>query len=410
MSQRFIDTFVTPELDRLSAQGLARAIPDLDRGADRYLTIQGQRLLNLASNNYLGLAGHPDLARAASEAALAQGTSSGASRLVTGSSPLQAELEAEVARFKGCQAALTLTSGYAANLAALTTLADRHTVVFADKLNHASIVDGVLLSGARHARFRHNDLDHLSRLLAEHRDVPRKVLVTDTVFSMDGDRADLAGIVSRCRDHGVFIVVDEAHATGVLGQGRGLAAELGVEGEIGLSMGTFSKALGSLGGYLAGRREVVDLLTSRARSFIYTTALPPAVAAASLAGLRHVAAHPGLGTGLLAMSREFDARLRAMGFSTGDSSTQIIPVILGGNAQALAAREFLLRRGVYAPAIRPPTVPAGTARLRLSLRADLTPEDLDLALAALAELARERGTADGTADGTPGQNPGEARP
>ncbi len=389
MTQDFIAAHVIPELERLSAQGLTRRIPDVDRGADKFLMFEGHRLLNLASNNYLGLAGHEELARAASEAALGLGTSSGASRLVTGTYPLYAALEAELAQFKNCQAALVLNSGYAANLAAVTIVADRNTVVFSDRLNHASIVDAIRLSGAEHARYRHGDLDHLSRLLVANKDWPRKVLVSDSVFSMDGDRADLAGIIERCRDHGVFLILDEAHATGVLGQGRGLAAELGLEREIGLSMGTFSKALGSLGGYLTGRREVVDLLIAKARSFIYTTALPPAVIGANLAALRHVAAHPDLGTRLLAMAWDFRERVQALGFSTEPSSTQIVPVVFGGNAETLAAKEFLMRRGVYAPAIRPPTVPSGTARLRLSLRADLTAQDLDLAVNALADLARE---------------------
>jgi 8-amino-7-oxononanoate synthase len=381
--------WIRSELDRLEAAGLRRAIPDVDRGAERYLLLGGRRLLNLASNNYLGLAGQPALAAAAAQAARDLGAGSGASRLVTGNTALHDELDRRVAAFKGQEAALCFTSGFAANLSLFAAFAGRDALVFSDRLNHASIIDGILLSGAKQVRYRHNDLDHLAHLLDKHRDHPRKLLATDTVFSMDGDVADLASLAELCGAHKVPLVVDEAHATGVFGSGRGLVHELGLEREVALHMGTFSKALGSLGGYVAASREAIDLLLNKGRAFVFTTALPPSVVAANLAALDLVAADPAAGPRLLAMAEEFRARLQEMGFNTGDSATQIVPVLLGSAQAALQARDLLLAHGVYAGAIRPPTVPQGTARLRVSLRADLTGEDLDLALNAFRALAEE---------------------
>lgn len=383
--------WIRSELDRLDAAGLRRAIPAVDRGAERYLLLDGRRLLNLASNDYLGLAGHPALAEAAARAARDWGAGAGASRLVTGNTAPHDALDRRVAEFTGAEAALCFTSGFAANLAIFAAFAGRDALVFSDRLNHASIIDGILLSGAKQIRFRHNDPDHLARLLEQHRDHPRKLLVTDTVFSMDGDAADLASLAELGARHKVPLVLDEAHAAGVLGRGRGLAHELGLSRAAALHMGAFSKALGSLGGYVAGSRDAVDLLLNKGRSFVFSTALPPSVVAANLAALDLVEADPSAGPRLLAMAREFRARLHEMGFNTGDSATQIVPVLLGSAPAALHARDLLLAHGVYAAAIRPPTVPPNTARLRISLRADLTAEDLELALAAFRALAGEPG-------------------
>jgi len=378
-----------------AAQGRAlwREIPPVDRGADRMVLWQGRRLLNLASNNYLGLAGRGELRAAAVRAAEEYGTTAGASRLVTGNFAPYDELERLTAEFKAQRAALVLGSGYMANLCVMVALADRHTVVFSDRLNHASIVDGITLARAAHVRYRHGDMEHLAALLAHHAGAARKIIVTDTVFSMDGDVADLAHIVELAQAHGALTVVDEAHATGVLGEGRGLAHELGLSEAVDVHMGTFSKALGSYGAYVAGREDVVAMLRNFGRPFIFSTALPPAVVGASLAALRLVAAGGAKARKLLDSAAALRHHLVALGFSTGRSVTQIIPVLLGDNAAALAARDFLMERGVLAPAIRPPTVPEGSARLRVSLRADLTEADMERVHTAFEELAvaRSRG-------------------
>ncbi|MYL84453.1 8-amino-7-oxononanoate synthase [Desulfovibrio aerotolerans] len=376
MSTSFFGKYIVPEAATLRNTDSYRTIPPIDDGAAREVLYGGTRLLNLASNNYLGLSSHPELIEAATKAATRHGCSSGASRLITGNFALAETLEAELATFKHQEAALVTSSGYAANLAVFTALADRHTVVFSDRLNHASIIDGVLLSGARLVRYRHLDMGHLERLLAREALVDKKIIVTDSVFSMDGDVAPLARLVELGKAHGALIVVDEAHAMGVLGRGRGLTAALGLSEDVDVHVGTLSKALGSLGGYVAGRVETIELLRNRGRSFIFSTALPPAVLGASLAALRHIKSNPGLGARLMRLSKQIRDHLIGLGFDTMGSTTQIIPVSCGRNRVALHAQALLRAEGLLVAAVRPPTVPQGTARLRLSLRADLTDDDL----------------------------------
>lgn len=370
---------------------LWREVPPVDRGADRLVLWDGRKLLNLASNNYLGLAGREEL-RAGAEAAARQcGASSGASRLITGNYSFYDDLERRVAEFKGMESALLLGAGYAANLCILAAFADRRTVVFSDRLNHASIVDGITLARARHVRYRHADMDHLARQLEKNADAEKKIIVTDTVFSMDGDVVDLARLVELAKAHGALTVVDEAHATGILGGGRGLAHELGLADAVDVHMGTFSKALGSHGAYVAGRAAVVDTVRNFGRPFIFSTALPPAVVGASLAAMKLVAGGDVGSARLLGMAAGLREFLQGLGFDTAPSTTHIIPVMMGGNDAALDARDFLMKRGILAPAIRPPTVPEGTARLRISLRADLTDEDMGQVRQAFTALAREMG-------------------
>jgi 8-amino-7-oxononanoate synthase len=273
----------------------------------------------------------------------------------------------------------------------MTALAGRTATVFSDRLNHASIIDGITLSRARHVRYRHNDMDHLRRQLEAHADAAQKILVTDSVFSMDGDCADLESIVRLCRDHGALLVVDEAHATGVLGDGKGLSHALGCAGEVDVQMGTFSKALGSYGAYIAADEDIIALVRNRGRSFVFSTSLPPSVVAANRAALRSVATDTALAGRLTDLSQRLRGHLDGLGFDTGGSTTQIIPVILGDNDAAIAAREYLRRKGLYVPAIRPPTVPQGTARLRISLRADISDKVMDDICAAFTDLAQERG-------------------
>ncbi len=377
----FFDTWLASQQEHLTSQGIWRDIPELDYGADLLVSansnkFMGKEVINLASNNYLGLAGHRGMGEASIEAVRAYGTSSGASRLVTGTFAPYQQLEAELAELKHQQACLVFGSGYAANMGLVTTFARRKGVVFSDRLNHASIVDGICLSRARHVRYRHNDMEHLAYCLKKYRDVPHKLLVTDAVFSMDGDLADLCSLVPLCRDYNVIMAVDEAHSTGILGSGHGLACELGLEQEIHLHMGTLGKALGSHGGFICARQGAVNLLKNLARSFIFSTALPPAVIGAARFGVAWVQKHPRQGQRLLEMADTCRKGLVSLGFDVGHSTTHIIPVILGNNATALRAREYLLAHGILVAAIRPPAVPQGTARLRLALRADMEEEHL----------------------------------
>ena len=377
---------ITERMDGFAKEGRLRQLPAINNARNKYLQLGGKTLLNLASNDYLGLSSSPILARAARVALEEYGTSSGASRLVTGNNSLYSALEMELAACKGQEAALVFTSGFTANLALMASLADRHTLVFSDRLNHASILDGITLSGARQIRYRHNDLDHLAELLNRHHACPYKLIVTDSVFSMDGDLADLQRLVELKHQHDCLLVIDEAHATGIFGQGRGLAHELGVAQEIDLQMGTFSKALGSFGGYVAGSRSLIDYLINTGRSLIYTTGLPPATLAANLAALRLIQEDPAPGLHLRDLARQLCEHLQEQGFATAGSCSQIVPVVIGTNTRVLQLQQRLITAGIYVGAIRPPTVPQGTARLRIALRADLSEEEFNRLTTTLLEV------------------------
>ncbi|NDV28204.1 8-amino-7-oxononanoate synthase [Desulfovibrio sp. JC010] len=364
------------ELADLENSSLLREVPDMDHGAAKEIVFKGRDLLNLASNDYLGLAMDERLIQASAEAVREYGCGAAASRLVTGNFRIYDELERELASFKEQEDSMLFTSGYAANLAIMDSFAGRRTIVFSDKLNHASILDGIRMSGARHVRYRHNDIKHLKKRMESAKDAQSRILITDTIFSMDGDLANLEEIADICDFYDTMLVLDEAHAEGVFGGGKGIAHERGIVDRVDLHMGAFSKGFGSLGGAVSGRKELISYLRNKGRSFIFTTALPPAVIGANLAALRIVADDSSRGAKLLEMSRGLKNYLEFCGFDCGQSESQIIPVILGDNETALAARDRLIEEGIYAAAIRPPTVPEGTARLRLSLRADLTEEDL----------------------------------
>ena len=377
------------ELAELEKTAMLRVVPDLDNGAAKELVYNGRKLLNLASNDYLGLAMDEGLACASAEAVYKYGCGSAASRLVTGNFQIYDELEKELAAFKEQEDCMLFTSGYTANLAIMDSFAGRRTVVFSDKLNHASILDGIRISGARQVRYRHNDLAHLTKRMEASKDAQERILITDTIFSMDGDLAYLEEIADLCDFYDTMLVIDEAHAEGVFGSGKGIAFERGVADRVDLHMGAFSKGFGSLGGAVSGRKELISYLRNKGRSFVFSTALPPAVIGANLASLRLVAEDPTRGKRLLAMSQDLKKYLELAGFDCGNSESQIIPVILGENEAALAARDRLIEEGIYAAAIRPPTVPEGTARLRLSLRADLTENDLQKIKHAFAGLKAE---------------------
>lgn len=362
------------ELEKIKSENLYREMPGMLEGAGKYINVDGKEYLNLSSNNYLGLSELETVRDEARKAVDTYGTTSGASRIVTGNYKIYDDLERKMASFKNREKALVFNSGYAANLAVYTSICGRDTHVFSDKLNHASIIDGIKLSGAKHIRYKHNDMADLEALLEKYKDVKEKVIATDTIFSMDGDVCPLYKIVSLAEKYGAMTVIDEAHATGVFGRGRGYAHEIGLADQVDIHMGTFSKALGSFGGYVAADKVIIDFLRNKARSFIYSTSLPPAAVGATIGSLKHLAKYPEIGGRLLDAAEDLRFYLMGLGFDTGKSMTQIIPVILGDNKRALIAKEYLMEKGMYVAAIRPPTVPVNSARLRLSLRLDVLDE------------------------------------
>jgi 8-amino-7-oxononanoate synthase len=380
------DSWLAGERARRERESLVRYLRTTEQPAEPIAFRDGKRLVNLSSNNYLGLAGHPALIEAAARGA-ARGAGAGSSRLVVGGDGATEALEQKIANFKGCEAALLVGSGYLANVGAIAALCDRDTAIFLDRLDHVSIVDGARLSGAQLYRYRHLDLDHLEQLL-EKSGAARKLIVSDTIFSMDGDTAPLRELVELKDRFGALLLADDAHGGGVFGpHGEGYAHELGLANRIELQMGTFSKAFGVYGAYIAGGRALIDQLVSTCRTLIYSTALPPTVIDGIDASLDLVAAADDRRRELRAKSERFRSRLSGLGFDTGASTTQIIPALVGPSERALELARALEERGVLAVAIRPPTVPAGQARIRFSLMATHTDEDLELALEALAGVA-----------------------
>jgi 8-amino-7-oxononanoate synthase len=356
--------------------------------------MDGRDVLLLCSNNYLGLADSPALIQASIEATERYGTSSGASRLVSGTMALHEHLEAEVAVFKGSEAALIFNSGYAANTGIIAALVGRGDVIFSDRLNHASIIDGALLSSARLIRYPHNDVSALGALLERHRGSGRALIVTDAVFSMDGDIAPLRGLVELKKAHRALLMVDDAHGSGVLGEeGSGTAELLGVAGDVDVLMGTFGKALGSFGAYAAVTTELRELLVNRARSFIFSTSLPPAVLGASLAALEIVRSPAGriLRENLRSNADRFRTLLSEAGFQLPEGATQIIPILTGTAENTMRFSEQLLEEGIFAQGIRPPTVPAGACRLRCTVMATHSVSDLEWAVDRIISVGERLG-------------------
>ncbi len=353
-----LDDMARRKLEALQSGALLRTLPEPNRTA-----------LNFCSNDYLGLAQDQRLKTAAA-AALEHGAGAGASRLVTGNHALYAELEAKIAALKGEQAALVFGSGYLANLGTIPALVGPGDLIVADELSHACMMSGAKLSGATLHVFRHNDVNDLRRLLEAHRPAAGNCLVlTEGVFSMDGDLSPLPDIIAAARDHDAWVMTDDAHGLGVIGNGRGSAAHWNARPDV--QMGTLSKSVGSYGGYVAASRPVIDLLVNRARSVIYATGLPPAVVAASIAGVDIIASDPGLCARPLALARTFTTRANLPA-----AQSAIVPVVLGTPEAALEASTALERQGFLVTAIRPPTVPANTARLRITFSAVHREEDV----------------------------------
>lgn len=382
---------VERELASLRGQGLERTLRTVP-GPGGVLSGDRRRILNFSSNDYLGFSRHPRILAAAREAIDGYGAGSGASRLVTGTFPLHHELEQELARHKGYPAALMFGTGYMTNCGVIASVCDSGWTVFADRQIHASMIDAVRLSGARLVRFHHNDPADLARRLQARSAPETSLVLTESVFSMDGDLAPLVDIAHVCANAGALLMVDEAHATGIFGRhGRGLVADLGLQHRVAFSMCTFSKALGSFGGAVALDESLKCWLVHKARAFIYTTAPPPASVAATLAALRLLEAEADPGATVRKRSDDLRRLLREGGADTLASGSQIVPVMVGDNAAAVRIDLRLREQGILAVALRPPTVAPGSARLRLSVTLDHTPEDIECAArAVLAALAAEK--------------------
>jgi 8-amino-7-oxononanoate synthase len=382
---------IEARLDELKELGLARRTRLISGPQGPHVLLDGKPVMLLCSNNYLGLANHPLLREAAADAAERWGVGSGASRLVSGTMTVHRRLEERLAEFKGREAALLFGSGYLANLGVISALARPGDVIFSDELNHASIVDGCRLSRAEVFVYHHRDIEHLRWGIAQ---AERRgaLIVTDSVFSMDGDIAPLPELVEVADRHGLRLMVDEAHATGTIGpQGRGAVAEAGLEDDVDVVTGTLGKALGSYGAFAVCDQTMARYLTNTARSFIFSTALPPPAVAAALAALDYLQDRPRLVDKLATAASALRAELALQGFDVRGSRTQIIPLVIGDAKLTMRACEAALQRGVFAQAIRPPTVPHGTSRLRLAVMATHRPDELRLAGRMLGEAARAVG-------------------
>ncbi len=390
--------FMQRRLDALHKRHLYRQLHVVAAGCDPWLERDGQRLLNLSSNSYLGLAGHPDVKAAAAAAASELGCGAGASRLIAGTSALQITLETRLAHFKQAEAALLFSSGYMANIGVIPALVGPGDLVLGDELNHASLIDGCRLSRATYQTYPHTNVTALEQHLIRARTRGPQgqcLVVTDTVFSMDGDLAPLADIAALCQQYDALLYVDEAHATGCIGPGgRGLVAATGVKEQVMVAMSTLSKALGNAGAFITADQLVIEYVLNVARSFIFTTALPPTVVAAALAALDVLEREPQRVERLQALGTFFRQSLQQLGFNTLASATHIVPVLVGDSARALEMASALQQAGVFAVAIRPPTVPLGAARVRASVMASHTEEDLAFAIDAFGTVGRRLGLID----------------
>ncbi|MEO6798254.1 MAG: glycine C-acetyltransferase [Candidatus Dormibacter sp.] len=384
--------FVAEEMAALRQQGLSRPLRVLETPQDTEITVDGKAVLNLSSNNYLGLTTHPRLKAAMIAATEQWGAGSGAVRTIAGTMAIHEQLEARLADFKHTDASLVFQSGFTANLGVLQVLAKEGDVIISDELNHASIIDGIRLSKAERSIFKHRDMDDLERHLIKHKDKRVKLVVTDGVFSMDGDIAPLPAIVERAERHGALIMVDDAHASGVLGKnGRGTVSHFGLDGRVDLQMGTLSKAIGVLGGYVASTQSVREFLIYRARPFLFSTSHPPGVAAACIAALDVLLEEPQRIERLWKNTGRFKQGLKSLGFETGPSETPITPVIVGKGTVAMELSDRLFKRGVFAQGIGYPTVAEGRARVRTIVTSAHTDAQLDRALEAFESVGRDLG-------------------
>ena len=371
----------------IEQSGLYRNLRTVMSAPTGTINLDGRDVVLLGSNNYLGLSTHPEVIAAAVEATQIFGTGASGSRLISGNSELYTTLEANLARTKGTEAALVFSSGYAANTSIIPVLAEEGDLILSDALNHASIIDGCRLSRATQKVYQHCDAEHLKTLLSESTKFRRRLIVTDGVFSMDGDIAPLPDICNLAAEYDAMVLLDDAHGFGVLGKdGRGTVSHFGLESKEIIQMGTLSKAVGALGGYIAGSQSLIELLINRARGFIFTTGLPPATLAAANAALDVIRSSPELRQCLFLNVERLKTALIDLGYTLLPTQTQILPVVLGSPERATSVAEVLLAEGVFAPAIRPPAVPRGMSRLRITVMATHTEAEIQQAIDGFAKV------------------------
>ena len=380
------------EMTRLREAGLLANIRTIESPMDAWVTIDGRQLLNFCANNYLGLANHPRLRQAAKAAIDQYGIGPGAVRTIAGTMTLHVELEQRLAAFKKAEACITFQSGFMANLATIPALVGPEDVIFSDELNHASIIDACRLSRARVVRYAHNDVDDLLRKIAETTDYRRRLIVTDGVFSMDGDIAPLDRICAIAEDHGILLMVDDAHGEGVLGEGgRGIVDHFGLHGRVHVEVGTLSKAFGVVGGLVAGNRTIIEWLRQRGRPFLFSSAMTAPDVAACIEATKMLQESSELVEQLWANTAILKQGMVELGFDIGHSQTPIVPVMLGEAPLAQTFSRRLFEEGLFAMAIGYPTVPLGKARIRVMNSAAHSPQDLEQALAIFERVGRELG-------------------
>ncbi len=387
-----LDLILEKELEELKSLGLFREMKRIDSTNGPTVIIDGKEMVLLSSNNYLGLANHPEIKEAQIKAVEEFGTGSGASRLISGNMILHEKLEEKIAKFKDTESAIVFATGYMANVGVISSLIGEGDLVICDKLNHASIIDGARLGRGDLRVYPHKNLERLEDILKKAVSYRRKLLITDGVFSMDGDIAPLPELIEICKKYDALLMLDDAHATGVLGErGKGTCEYFGIKEGVHIQMGTFSKAFGNLGGYVAGSRTLIEYIRNKARSFIYSTALPPAVVSGSVKAIEIVERDLTLKDKLWSNIKRFSDALVELGFDIMDTKTQIIPVWIGDASSTMEASEILLKNNIFAPGIRPPTVAKTKCRIRTSLMATHTQEHIDRAIEAFRRIRDNAG-------------------
>ena len=390
MKVKKFDNWIKHNLSEIKNLNLHRKLVEISSSMGPEVIIDNKKFYQFASNNYLGLTTNPSVINSSISSSKRYGTGTGGSRLVTGTSHLHSKLESEIAKFKKTKDSLVFSSGYLASIGAISAIMDKRDIIFSDELNHACLIDGARLSKCKIIIYKHLDMKDLEKKLIKFKSFKgKKMIITDSVFSMDGDIAPLDKIIKLCKKYSCISMIDEAHATGVLGNtGSGASEMFGLQNEIDICMGTLSKAIGSVGGYVAGSKELIDYLKNKARSFIFDTSLPASSLTASLKSINIIKTKPELRLNLEKNIKYLKDYLSNSKFSFLDSSTPIIPVILGDEKKALKVSKLLLKKGIFVPAVRPPSVPKGESRIRITLMSTHKRKHIDKLINVMSELEK----------------------